>query len=375
MKSRSLFWCLFCLAGIISAQQQNPALADSLFQAKNYTRAINAYAESDSFEAQYQIAKAYVELGNYQKAITQLEFLWASYPTQPQVAADLGSLLFRTRQFQRSEILYRELISLDSLNPDPLYRLGRTYKELNQDSLAKASFYSAFRKDSTHIKAIIEIGEYYLKRRQLDSAHYFADKGLTLAPDHAEVLNIKALAWFNDYQFELAKPYFEKLVELNYREDFLLLRLARCYQKTWEKDKAVRVYKFIVGVDPGNADAFYELGGIYRDKKQLDSAEFFYNQAFLAKKPDLSRELVALASIHRKKGQLGRALELYKQAHEEAPESMHIYFNVCELAGKYYKDPARVRPYLENFRKRYADEKYAYIYMDKIEAYLRELEE
>lgn len=375
MKSRSLFWCLFCLAGIISAQQQNPALADSLFQAKYYTRAINAYARSDAFEAQYRISKAYVELGNYQKAITQLEFLRTRYPERTEVAADLGSLLFRTRQFEKSAQLYEELTVADSLNPDPRYRLGRVFKELQQDSLAQLQFQKAFELDSTHLKSCIELGEYHLKRRQLKKAHAYADKGLIIAPDHAELLNIKALAWFNDYQFELAKPYFEKLVELNYNEDFLLLRLARCYQKTWEKDKAVRVYKFIVAVDPENADAYYELGGLYRDKKLLDSAQYFYKEAYLAKKPDLSRELVALASIHRKKGELGKALELYSQAHEEAPENMNIYFNVCELAATYYKDSARVRPYLERFRERYADEKYAYIYLDRIEAYLQELEE
>ncbi|THD69044.1 tetratricopeptide repeat protein [Robertkochia marina] len=358
-----------------SAQQQNTTLADSLFQAKNYTRAINAYAGINSLEARYQIAKAYVELGNYQKAITQLEYLSESYPEQPQVIADLGGLLFRTRQFERSAEVYGELIEIDSLNPDPRYRLGRTYGELKKDSLAQLQFQKAFELDSTHLKSCIELGEFYLKRRQFEKAHQYAEKGLALAPDHAELLNIKALAWFNDYQFELAKPYFEKLVELNYREDFLLLRLARCYEKTWEKDKAVRVYKFIVAADPGNADAYYELGALYRDKNQLDSAQYFFNEAYLDKKPDLSRELVALASIHREKGELGKALELYKQAHEEAPESMHIYFNVCELAGKYYKDSARVRPYLENFRKLYAEEKYAYIYMDKIEGYLRELEE
>ena len=375
MNQPALFWYVFWIAGFAYAQPATLEIADSLFQAKNYARAINQYAGSDSFEAQYQISRAYTELGNYQKAIVQLEHLRNTHPEQMVVIGDLASLLFRTRQFERSVQTYHELTALDSLNAHPNYRIGLGYNELGQDSLARAHFYKAYQIDSTHIKSCIELGEYHLKRRHFKKAHEYADKGLVVAPDHAELLNIKALAWFNDYQFELAKPYFEKLVELNYREDFLLLRLARCYQKTWEKEKAIRVYKFIVNVDPGNSDAFYELGGLYREKEQLDSAAYFYQEAYTTKKPDLSRELVALASIHREKGELGKALKLYKQAHEEAPENMNIYFNVCELAGKYYKDPAQIRPFLEKFRQRYADEKYAYLYMDRIEAFLRELEE
>lgn len=373
--SLQLLLFLFCLGSTMAQDAVEVRHADSLYDANNYTAAINAYAAHTDRYSQQRIAEAYYALGNYGKAIGQYEFLTTKYPQHVEFKRELASLFYKTRDYKSSVAVYDSVLLKDSLNPDSFYRRGLAYKAMSVDSLAQHSFLEAFRLDTNHVKSIVELGEYHLKRRQLKKAHEVADKGLIIAPDHAELLNIKALAWFNDYQFELAKPYFEKLVELNYREDYLLMRLARCYEKTWEKDKAVRIYKLIVAVDPGNSDAFYELGSLYRHKKDLDSAQYFFKEAYITKKPDLSRELVAMASIYREKGEVARAFELYKQAHEEAPGNMLIYMNVCELATKYYKDPTRVRPYYKRFQELYSDKKYAHIYLDKINTYLRETEE
>lgn len=370
-----LLICVLGVGRVMAQGTQAVREADSLFDAKKYTAAINVYAAQTDLYSQQRIAEAYHALGNYGKAIDQYGFLVTKYPHNTALKRELASLLYKTRDYKNTIVVYDSILLSDSLNPDLYYRRGLAYKAMSVDSLAQHSFLEAFRLDTNHVKSIVELGEYHLKRRQLKKAHEFADKGLIIAPDHAELLNIKALAWFNDYQFELARPYFEKLVELNYREDYLLLRLARCYEKTWEKDKAVRIYKLIVAIDPGNSDAFYELGSLYRHKKDLDSAQYYFKEAYITKKPDLSRELVALASIHREKGEVARAFELYKQAHEEAPGNMLIYMNVCELAAKYYADSNRVRPYYERFRELYSDKKYAHIYLDKINSYLRETEE
>ncbi|TRZ46354.1 tetratricopeptide repeat protein [Robertkochia solimangrovi] len=359
--------------GVCAYAQDSLSVADSLFAAGKFTEAINTYSGVNTRHADVQIAKAYDQLGNYGKSVLQYEYLVTKYPEDLQLKRDLGALLFRTRKFESAAATYESLLSIDSLNPELNYKQGQVFYAWNKDSIAIRYFQRAFELDTNHVKSAIALGEHYLKYRKYDTVHFYADRGLTIAPEHAKLLNIKALAWFNNYRFKEAVPYFEKLMANNYRDQYILMRLAHSYAETWEPQKALKLYKEVVKVDADQADAYNAMGKIYFKHKQLDSAMVCFKKVIAINNTDLSNEYVSIASIYRAKEDLNSALTYYKMAADEDPDNALIYYNVCEIIDKLYADKQVKLRYYEKFLNEYSDSVYMTVFRKKVEDRIAEL--
>ncbi|HXH05878.1 MAG TPA: tetratricopeptide repeat protein, partial [Vicinamibacterales bacterium] len=96
-------------------------------------------------------------------------------------------------------------------------------------------------------------------------------------------------------------------------------RLKEEYAKAYEAtqagryDEAEQLYKDILAKAPGLAVVHFNLGYVYRQKKDLPAAEEQFRRA-VELEPDRSDGYLALAGIHELKGEHDRALQLLEEA-------------------------------------------------------------
>ncbi|MDT7829411.1 tetratricopeptide repeat protein [Pricia sp. S334] len=344
-----LFLCTLLSGHEVSAQPDNGVMADSLYATGNYTKAINVYAEEGSVAAALQIARAYSAIGHYEKAIVQYRSVVDREPDAQVAAFELGKLLLRTNKYEEARKRFAHLVESDRDNPEYHYYLGEAFRELDQPASSLVSFKEAIEIDSTHLRSLFRLGKYFTIQQERDQALQYVDAGLWFYEQDVSFINLKALILFNDNQYEKAIPWFEQVLELGETQPYVYEKLAFCYYKSWEFERAKETYRTLIALDDSNSDAYFGLGETYRRNKQPDSAEIYIKKAMDVQRPVFAEGYSALAGLARDRNDLKSALEYYKMAHKETPSDQMIYFNICTLADQLYKDPKTKLKYYESF--------------------------
>ena len=351
---------LFFGSIIFNAQAQNAAsstldskIADSLYALGNYTKAINYYARSRSESSNLQIARAYNAIGNFEKAVTQYKNVISEDPSSQIARFELGKIQLKLKDADNAKNLFVELTEIDPVNTEYFYYLGKSLQFLKNDFMANKAFRLSLKIDSTHLRSIFELGKYYVAEREKDSVLAYVDKGLEFYANDVALINLKALALFNNEQYAQALPLFERLVVLGEKKEFIYTKLAYCYFRTWNFEKAKVAYQEVLKINDGNADAYFNLGQVFEKDRQIDSAQYYFEESIAVQKPFLARQYDALARIARGKKDIKTAYDYYKLAHQEDPDNAMIYFNVCTTADQLYKDAKTKLVYYEKFLEKF----------------------
>ncbi|AKA35352.1 tetratricopeptide repeat protein [Flagellimonas lutaonensis] len=326
-------WCL-----VSSAQSSNTGKADSLYAVGSFSAAINAYVKEGSEKAQLQIARAYNALGNYDKAIVQYQEVLSKKPMLAIARFELGKLLLKTKKLGAAYEHFTFLAE-DADNPEYHYYLGRI-KQLSGDPVAaNVDFRKAVKIDSTHLKSIFALGKFFVAAKQKDSALYYIDRGLLFYENDVSMINLKALAFFNNGQYDKAVPYFERLLELGEEKPFVHNKLAFAYLRDWQFEKAKKMYHRLVNTPNHEAQGYSGLGDVFLKEKELDSAQFYIEKYIKALTVSFEMEYADLGRIARLRGNTKKAIELYTKAWEENKQNPMFYYQVCTLVDEYYNDP------------------------------------
>ena len=349
---------LVLVIAIVKAEAQTSAssIGDSLFALGNYNKAINAYAQVGNPAAELQIARAYNAIGNYQKAVLQYESIIVREPNLKIAIFELGKLHLKLNAPESAVSLFFDL-TLDSTgNPEYYYYLGRAFQDVGSISQSIRSYKNAIALESTHLRSLFQLSKYYLVKQEKDSVLTYTNQGLDFYPDDVSLINLKALAYYNNDEFPKSIPFFERLLELGEQKLYIYLKLGYAYFKTWELEKSKEMYKIAIAMDAENANAFYELGHVFLKDRLLDSAAFYIKKSIEIQKPFLMEEYQSLAGIARQQKKLPTALRYYQIAHEENPEEPQIFFQICTLYDQMTEAPDKKLRYYERFIEKYGKE-------------------
>jgi tetratricopeptide (TPR) repeat protein len=89
--------------------------------------------------------------------------------------------------------------------------------------------------------------------------------------------------------------------------------LGRAHLRAGEVEQALAEFAAALELDPSNADALLEIGGVHQAEGRLDVARHFAERALQAN-PNSVGALAQLATIRRDQGDLTEAVRLYRQA-------------------------------------------------------------
>lgn len=352
MKLTAILLLLFTLQ-LGSAQNSFMDRADSLYTLGFYSEAINLYAKVNSQSASVQIARAYNAIGNYNKAILQYSDIITKNGASQIAKFELAKLYLKLKKFENAVDLFSELTLDQTSNPEYDFYMGMAQMGLNNSEIGVRSFKTAFQKDSTHLRSIFQLSKYYLAQNLPDSVLFYVSKGLRLYPDDVSLINLNALALYNDNDFENAIPLFERLIDLGESQPYIIEKLAFSYFKTWKILEAKQTYFLLLTYDQAIREALNGLGNTYWREKKLDSAEYYFKKSIAKQKPDLLNEYIALAQLAREQDKLEMAMNYYKKAYLEDANNSHVYYQICVLADQLFKNPKIKLDYYQNFLEKF----------------------
>lgn len=336
-KIKFLVFCLVTLKA--GAQPSALAIADSLYSIGNYTNAINYYAKVGTTNADLQIARTYNAIRNYDKAITEYEAVITSDKKAQIPKYELGKLYLKTKKALKAKFLFEELVTESDNNPEYYYYLANSVFDLDSVPKSMRLFKKAIAIDSTHLRSIYEVSKFYTTIQERDSVVKYVDKGLQFYDQDVSLINLKAIALYNNDEYSLAIPLFEKLIELKEEKSYIFERLANAYFRLDKFEKAKENYKKVLEFDEEKANTLFSLGNVFWKQQQLDSAAVYIQKSIDVQLVILDKEYQALGRLASEQNDYKLALKYYKLAHEQDPSNVIYFYQICVLSDNYYKDP------------------------------------
>ncbi len=359
----------------INAQNIGVAKADSLYHIGNYAHAIKAY-EKTSLKTKYiklQIARAHKAKGTYTDALKHYKQVLALDDVELSTKIAYAKLLTNTGKYETADSLYSTLVTKYPGNPDFQYRLG-IVKKKRKDTLAISFFKEAFRLDTTHQKSCFEIAKYHLKKRDYDIVWETANLGLHSYPENVELLSVLGQSFLLQENYYAALPYFEKLLDLNQKNEFVHTKLALCYSKTYAHKKATLHFHEVINHYNKSHGLYTSLAHQYLSLQKYDEALKYYHMALKLKDLPIEEDLYTIAIVYRFQENWEQAIKYTKRSLKENPNFARGQYQLAMLADSYYKDPKIKLKYYNTYLKKFESDQELAFFTSRIKKRVLQLE-
>lgn len=345
----------------IRAQSTTMAIADSLAGVGNYAKAINTYKSLPELNAMtaLKIARAYKAIGNSSAALDYYNQCVTSNPDWVIATTEYAKLLINQRRFSRADSIFRQLSKQYPNNPDFYYQQGRILKivgpkqYINQgDTLvvgAKDAFAKAVSLDSTHQKAIYQLGLIYLKKQQYDKVEQLGKTALKTDATNVEILSLLAISYYTKGWNSEAIFYFEKVLAQGQSTPYIHTRLARAYAKQGDYDKAIEHFAKVIEEEDKDAGIHLELARVYQRSGDYLKGIRHSEIALVLQSQPLDDTYYTLATLFKLNKEFQKAVTHYQLALQENPERIDAQYGIAVAADNYYKDKKEVLALYEGF--------------------------
>ncbi|MGB0981349.1 MAG: tetratricopeptide repeat protein [Winogradskyella sp.] len=338
LNSKCLFF-IFSVVFLIPLHAQNPKeVADRLFANGNYTKAIEAYKAVKNLDQVYsKIAKAYVAIGNYDNALTNYKNAVLANPNATVLHYEYAKLLTKTKKYKAAKPLFKNLIRLDSFNPNYHYELGIVL-EKQKDTTALQHFKKVFNLDNTHQKAIFKIAKQCIKKRQFKLAHTYIAKGLESYANNIKLISLKAQAYYYQAYYTDAILWFNKLIDLGENTEFIHEKLSLSYAQNSDYKAAILHRKLALKYNPYDANAIFVIGKYYQELKDFEKAEAYITKALKLKDVSLTDEYQQLGIILNRQKKYKAAIKAFQKSLKEEATNLLSEFFLLRTKDEFYAD-------------------------------------
>ena len=123
---------------------------------------------------------------------------------------------------------------------------------------------------------------------------------------------------------------YERANDLKPEDKSLLLTLAKIYHTAGEQNKAIEVYKQVLGLDSSNTAAWVSLSALYIKTMKFDDAYKIFNHLYLS--DTLNSEYVRqMGYCQYRMGEIVVAFELYKKSYRLNPENLKTIYWLADV--------------------------------------------
>ena len=320
------------------AQSSVLKVSDSLMANGNFSKAIAILENNSSENTAYRLAKAYNAIGNYDKAIENFKKAIHNNTENTLLQYEYGKLLSKVKKNNEAVSIFNKLKTTDSTNPNYSYELGVVLERLIQTEEAQNNFKTTYKLDKTHQKAIYKLAKHSLKNKEHERLDTLITVGLKSYPKNAALTNLKAQSLYLLHDYTKAIVWFEKLIEIGDKSQFVFEKLSFAYKKDLEYERAIENLEQALLLEPKNAENLYRLGGLYQLVNDYKNAEKYIKQSLELQDIPLENEYTKLATVYNRLQKPQIAVKYLKKALKENPNNERAKFFLVVSKASYYKD-------------------------------------
>ena len=205
-------------------------------------------------------------------------------PSKAATNSNVAKIYFDRGEIQKAKKYYLNSIRFDPLFADGYFNLGSCYGMLG---LYDSSFYHyrkclSFTPDRAECYTFMGLN--YANLNKFDSSVAMYNKAIEINKYSHNTYILAAKTYIGIGKFTEAKAIIAKALDVNpfNGEAFFVKGLLTLYDGTTKanQDKAMQYFGKCIELAPEIAEAYLEKGRIFDQRRQLDSAQFYYEKAF-----------------------------------------------------------------------------------------------
>jgi tetratricopeptide (TPR) repeat protein len=261
-----------------------------------------------SCEELYTAIEPLIESGDYETAIDEMEQLLSSYADFATGHHELGALYLATGQKDRAFEHYQKAADLDPQNTGILKQLADFYyTEKNNADNAKSLYSQIIEQDPEHVEVLQILGNLAVVDRDFETAKTFYKRVLDLEP------------WNHDALIIIEKLEQHEIKQANDQNDDSAYVHSQRLVQEGKIDEAIHVLEELIKLEPDFALAYNDLGVLYYQTDQKEKTLKCYEEA-VRLDPDQLNYKKNLADFYFVElGEVEKALEIYFRLLNEDP--------------------------------------------------------
>jgi tetratricopeptide (TPR) repeat protein len=214
--------------------------------AKNFKESIayhNTLLEVNpyNFLAWYNLGHAYACTGEYEKAISSMEYSFIINKDFELAYLDCADLCIQTKNHTKALAIFEEANNYFGPDSEILVEIANCHLSMDNLLSAKANLFSALRLDSYNDEIFFYLGQCYLKEKASHSAISAFKKAIKLENNREEYYEGLALAYVQIGDNANAVVYYELATEIAPEQEHLWYQLASLLVKLDRIDEALDV--------------------------------------------------------------------------------------------------------------------------------------
>ncbi len=305
----------------------NLDVARRSMQNNDYERAIRHLQRvlelrKNDLSTQCLLADAYLEIGEYENAITTYEKL--SEPTLPEsisnrICARKAIALYYQGEKSASVEALQQCIKLFPTNPESFCFLGQIQASQEIPSqIAIDNLNKAINLDSNYVEAWYQLARYNMETKQYLKARELLFKAIEINPLHGKSQSRLGMVYYYLHNFDLAKKAYQTALAINPEDFNTHYNLGEVYYADNDTVRAIKEFKQTLNYNPGHVEANFKLGLLLLANNMVKEAIFHFEQANHNKEND-PRILIQLAISYERISEKNRALSIYNSVIEIDP--------------------------------------------------------
>ncbi len=191
------------------------------------------------------------------------------------------------KAFDKAEILLEKALAIDSQDVFVLQSLAGLYYHL--DDLEKAGLYykKIIALDSSNAIAWQNLGVVYYQQEDYPNAKKSYQKSVETNPNQYLPYYYLGIIYNEEEDLQIAEEMFLKSIDFNKKFMSGRVELGYLYLGKEEYEKAERYFKEVLELYPNDSDSYYHLACFSSLTKDLKSALYYLEQAFLKGEDDI----------------------------------------------------------------------------------------
>ena len=335
-----------------------------------YEKAIRELTESlksnaDQYQIFYNLGLACTRLGQQDPALGYFDRAILLKPDQPDIHNNRGVVLARQGRIKEAIKAYDRAIRLDRKNPRPYQNLAALYQQRKEWVKAREVLDQALRYDPNNADLYNNEAYLAIQAGEDRKAWPLLDRGLTLAPHHAGIHNNRGILYLKQQHYQKARLELEQAIQSDPNYNDARYNLGKLYEHEWERSKdpgmaqqALECYGQIVQADPNHTSAQLQLAALRCSLGEVDDAIGIYEK-LLKQDPNNPQIRLNLGIAYGQEGRIDEAISEYRWLLQLNPRNAKACFNLGvaytqkadpNQAAEAYRQAIRLRPkYLESY--------------------------
>lgn len=265
-------------------------------------------------------------LGDYENAFNSFNQAQSIYPEYKYNYLNLANIEYFRKNYDNAIEYYQDFLNAYPDHIEANENLANVYYLSKQPEKACEIYSTIYKKFPSAFSEYKKYGIALFDTKQYSAATTMLEKALQNDNDNTSIIGILALSYQNIGENEKALDYFRKAFYLNPKLVELKFDYANLLGNMEKYDDAIEQYKEYLKAFPEDADAYKNLGLVYKKLDNWDLALFNLEKSYSKDTSDIETKKELAYAYHRKRDYVN-ALKFYNFALKSEPDNIELLAN------------------------------------------------